>query len=130
MYRFQLALVILTLLPLMMAFIGAFAITPKRQKSMDATLEAATKTTIDKRATGGAPQLSVEEALQRTREKLSEEFHSLYRFRMLVPATFLCILYFCMLSLGVSALPLNPPSDKPEPAGKFRQPQPQEKTAN
>jgi hypothetical protein len=110
MYRFQIALLILTFLPLVMAFISAFAITPKRQQSMTDTLNAAAKAPLDN-PTISAPSSFVDEAIQRTLDKLQGEFQSLYQLRMLIPAALLCILYYCMLSIGVSALPFQTRDD-------------------
>jgi hypothetical protein len=109
MLRFQLALVILTLLPLIMALIGTFAITPKRQQSMEATLDAAARMPVEKRAVSAQQQTSVEQALDQARKKVQLEFQSLYRYRLLIPASLLSLLYFCMLSLGISALPVEAP---------------------
>ena len=109
MLRFQVALVILTLLPLIMALISVFAITPKRQESMEATLDCAARSPIEKRSVNPQLQTLVEQAIDQARKKVQLEFRSLYRYRLLIPAAILSLLYFCMLSLGISALPFETP---------------------
>jgi hypothetical protein len=94
MYRIETLVFLLAALPLLVAIIFRAAVVPDRKRTMLAAL-AASEATSDLGTNGG------KEYVVLGRQRVSQEFESLYNARLIIPAALLSTLYLIGLSLGL-----------------------------
>jgi hypothetical protein len=103
MYRIELFVFVISMVPLLMAIISRTAVLPHRKGKMVAALNSVKQRGSD------TPGMEVDDAdtnryIAMGIGRISKDFESLYSTRLLVPAALLSFIYIITFSLGVSCL--------------------------
>jgi len=101
MYRLEIAVLLLALLPLIMAIIFSTAVMPRRRSGMVDVLNVARATSIQ----GVSPEPpEAVRYLDSSIDRVTKDFGSLYVYRLLIPAALLSTIYVLGMSIGLSLI--------------------------